>query len=525
MRKAPSFEKALYFVEKLIEKSKEVSNPRLPKTSEMAERAGVSLRTMWKAVNAFKKRNILQCNTGEGIFISELLGSGGGDGLFSGDEQFFPGRATGWQKVKGRLERDILVGRFSHGEKLPSYKELRTLYDVSFVTLKKALAQLESEGLVRPCKRGYAVAGAERQAAALSIVLIQPGFKRGKFLLNKSFDMDFMRYLEFACSKNNVFLKLIAVSTDPMPPHLVDMAANTTVELSDIDTEDIAGYIYSAKELDYDAGFILSGCASLKKPFALLDFTGELELSKSVQSMSLTHLFRMSTLEKPAHAIARYCIGLGHKKIAYISPIHESKWSRVRLAALRSVFSAAGYADGVAEFTRKSLPTKTAEKKVLELQEKDLYPIQASEEWWKRLDYAYREQMYFPIRRMGWVTLKSAIIFENCIPLFKNALRDKNITAWICANDLIASMALSYLRTKNIKVPQDISIIGFDDTLDAMGERITSYNFNLQSIAEAMINFILHPYGFKRVWKRKITDIEGSLVVRSTSDKARSTSL
>ncbi|MBD3346146.1 MAG: hypothetical protein GF401_13900, partial [Chitinivibrionales bacterium] len=297
------------------------------------------------------------------------------------------------------------------------------------------------------------------------------------------------------------------------------VATNASINISNIDNDSVAGYIYSAKSMDHDFDFIPSHLSSFKKPLGILDFTGELELSKAVIGMPFFQMFRMSVLEKPVYEVARHLIGLGHKNIAYISPIHEMTWSKTRLRALGTVYTAAGYADGVEGFTKNSSPVQAATQKSLELHEADSYPVQDSEEWWEKMPFAYREQMYFPIKRTAWITLKSAIIFENCIPLMEKALQQKDITAWICANDLVASMALSYLWSKNVRIPQDLSVVGFDDTLDAMGERITSYNFNFQAVTEAMINFVLRPYSFKRVWRKKITDIEGNLVIRSTTGK------
>ncbi len=48
----------------------------------------------------------------------------------------------------------------------------------------------------------------------------------------------------------------------------------------------------------------------------------------------------------------------------------------------------------------------------------------------------------------------------------ENILSEKKIpTAVLCANDLIAIGAIKAIKEKNLKVPQDISVIGFDDLL------------------------------------------------------------
>ena len=45
----------------------------------------------------------------------------------------------------------------------------------------------------------------------------------------------------------------------------------------------------------------------------------------------------------------------------------------------------------------------------------------------------------------------------------QQALRDQSVTAIVCGNDLIAIAALSYLQSQGIRVPKDVSVVGFDD--------------------------------------------------------------
>ena len=47
--------------------------------------------------------------------------------------------------------------------------------------------------------------------------------------------------------------------------------------------------------------------------------------------------------------------------------------------------------------------------------------------------------------------------------IMKNTTIDRDVTAIFCGNDLIAIGAIKALKEKNISIPQDISIVGFDD--------------------------------------------------------------
>lgn len=60
------------------------------------------------------------------------------------------------------------------------------------------------------------------------------------------------------------------------------------------------------------------------------------------------------------------------------------------------------------------------------------------------------------------------------------AVSNNSITGLICYNDELAMMLLELLRTKNIKVPEDISIVGHDDSM-------------LAEISEVKLTSIVHP--------------------------------
>ena len=59
------------------------------------------------------------------------------------------------------------------------------------------------------------------------------------------------------------------------------------------------------------------------------------------------------------------------------------------------------------------------------------------------------------------------------------------------ANDFSATIAIDYLKELNIRVLEDLSIISFDNTLDAMEYQLTSFDFNNQGIISIILRFIL----------------------------------
>jgi DNA-binding LacI/PurR family transcriptional regulator len=95
-----------------------------------------------------------------------------------------------------------------------------------------------------------------------------------------------------------------------------------------------------------------------------------------------------------------------------------------------------------------------------------------------------------PIREQAIRELGMNRIQRDTAPLFAKALASQ-ATAWIVANDLCALQALAWLRGEGVTVPGEISVSGFDDTVEALRADLTSYRFGSDSMARAMIRQIL----------------------------------
>lgn len=73
-----------------------------------------------------------------------------------------------------------------------------------------------------------------------------------------------------------------------------------------------------------------------------------------------------------------------------------------------------------------------------------------------------------------------------------NALSMGNITAIVCANDIIALNAIKTINRLNKKVPDDISIIGFDNirTGEFVTPRLSTFNIPRQEIGEEVAKYV-----------------------------------
>ncbi|MGD1822141.1 MAG: LacI family DNA-binding transcriptional regulator [Pleomorphochaeta sp.] len=91
-------------------------------------------------------------------------------------------------------------------------------------------------------------------------------------------------------------------------------------------------------------------------------------------------------------------------------------------------------------------------------------------------------------------------------------LNNKNITAIICSNDIMAYGAMKAIYEKNLKIPEDISLIGFDnDKLNYKNNlKLTSVYFDLKELAEKTVNAIFTSSNIHETCSCKI--YEGSSV-------------
>ena len=74
-------------------------------------------------------------------------------------------------------------------------------------------------------------------------------------------------------------------------------------------------------------------------------------------------------------------------------------------------------------------------------------------------------------------------------------------------------MTLDYLRDKGISVPDGISLISFDDILEATHNNLSSYNFNAPAVSAAILGYICG----KSPWCEENFDPCGFVVERGST--------
>jgi DNA-binding LacI/PurR family transcriptional regulator len=86
------------------------------------------------------------------------------------------------------------------------------------------------------------------------------------------------------------------------------------------------------------------------------------------------------------------------------------------------------------------------------------------------------------------------------------------------ANDNVALECMDWLQRRRIAVPQQVSVIGFDNSLPAFHHGLSSYSFNESAVIHAMVEHALSAAkGPSAKGHSRPVEIDGYVVSRRSS--------
>jgi DNA-binding LacI/PurR family transcriptional regulator/DNA-binding transcriptional regulator YhcF (GntR family) len=492
----------------------------LPPIRSLAESSGVSFVTMWKALKYLQGNGTLISGpNGNHCFSSNhtptLSPEKAPCSEFELSEQKNRGRSQ--QHVTDKLYKDIVTGRFIGSEKLPSCKELQQFYEVSFAKLKKSLAVLVEQQILEQRTNGYFIPSLTGGAGHARIVAIGCGWEDGKIWVDHQ-DKNYFRAIESECIRMKIQLDVIVHYHNQGRLQFVHSASSKDYDLDD---RTILGYIFIVANLDSNPQEVLEKLVRRRRNVAVLDVVGGWKVPQCAQGNRFIQFFTATASTLPAKRVAQYLLGKGHKHIGFFSPFHRALWSQQRFTTISEMFRKAGFPQGAAPFVHNIYAYQWDYLDKNEYQEDLRSLIDQYSQWKKEVHGALFKKFgnigYNIVKYMTEWNCASGEIYEKMKPLFEKALKDRSITAWVMANDFAATMAIDYLKGCNIKVPDDLSIISFDNTLDAMEYQLTSYDFNNYGIVSLMLRFILAPQTVKPERMGGFLEVDGALVIRRSS--------
>ncbi|MBD3241741.1 MAG: GntR family transcriptional regulator [Chitinivibrionales bacterium] len=492
-------ERAREWLESMLTDCRRGGRAQLPTLRDMARLAGVSYGTMAAVVRECKLAGAIRSAGRRGLFVA---------GVDSPEPAVPPAASSRWQRAARQIETDIVNGTFAPGEQLPSYKELESRYRANFRTLKRALGSLREEGLVREDGRRFAVPRPTYSPMRNTIALVNwiGVSSRGRDSLPPRI-LEHYRSLEAECSLSGVGLDVVSQQEITLTPG----AASRRLGAGTLGCLVWTAYM--------DPGQVHRTLSALPSgmPVALLDESGTFrgsELAPVVRGP-----FRFFTLGTSVHdgtIVGRYLAGLGHRRVAWISPQRGELWSLGRETGLkRALERPTTKQNAVCELGFALAPEEQRDWNRGGRVRRALASLEtAFGDSGFSADPSARRTLAF-VRQLREEHID--LVGRRLEALFERALRDESITAWVCVADRIAVRALSWLRKRGVDVPGRVSVMGFDDSIEAFFAGLTSYNFNVPAVTRAMLNHVLAPPQQGGLRRERAVSVSGYVTVRSST--------
>jgi DNA-binding LacI/PurR family transcriptional regulator/DNA-binding GntR family transcriptional regulator len=476
-------QQAIEFLERAIATARNLRQTRLIPIKQLAQAAGVGHGVMGRAVAALRDRGILDVRRSRGIV---LLPSGGRSVAVP---QALP-RVLRSEQLLQQLHADLSVGTFGFNRPLPSHKELAHRYSVAGGTLRKALGALVEEGVLIPHKRTYGPRTFVASTARNQIVLFAPaGTPMGKLVDYSSRTQGNFQSLELECLARGIRLRTVPCyysGADTMT--FAERKANSFT--SDIDLRNVLGFMVWGMPHTTFAHELANWLGRFGKPIARFMEISRAAHSAEPQDHALVRRFAFQSDFEAGKQAGQYLLSLGHRRIHCLTALAQNDYSTGRIEGLRAAYGNAGYPDGVSVFDCGiKEPTLTEAERLA-------YLGQRFEDLARK---GTRQDVDFSVTaKLAMIDHLSSTTYEELLrgrieSVFSKARGQKLVTAWVGMNDVVATICLSLLREKGVNAPGEISVMGFDDSLDAGYHGLTSYSFNGPAAMHAMVEHLVRP--------------------------------
>jgi DNA-binding LacI/PurR family transcriptional regulator/DNA-binding transcriptional regulator YhcF (GntR family) len=546
----PAVTRAFEFVRRTLTLGEWKAGNRLPSAKTLAHQAGVSTRTMIKAIATLKARGLIY-----GVERGSLRAGNG-----SVEPEGSSGLNQSWQIKRSRLERDIFSGYFAHHGTLPSSKMLQGRYGVCFATMRKILRSLSNDGIIALKRKKWEVVRSRAHRANDRVVFVPCLYQDRPFSALSNGQYSIIDRFEEECVARGLSVSLAKID---FFDRFHTRRALSATEMTDAAVGYIFDVSFETPELRETYAEFLVAAQKLNRPVAVIDEFGGFALPAEAASNPAVQVFRIAG-KSAGSQMALTLLGMGHSSIVYLSPYHDMRWSQQRLAGIEEQFANAGYDKGVAAVTGDQLinldVTLMQHMAAAGFDEELMRRAFSVDRTRTQVDDVYNrfqlanaegiarvvdqtvgvgmrknlccladlirgnpDKDFYDRMCSGALWAASDRIYAAELePFFERALSHRRATAWICATDAIAVHALSFLRLRKRPVPLEISVSGFDNKpLEGTGVRPTSFDFNAKVFVHRTLDFVLRPPRLRGARPHAPIEIEGVVIERETTARAR----
>jgi len=437
--------------------------------SLLAAEHHVSLRTMWKAIQQLSREGLIVCKQGRRIEVADRAKNPAiASAPNSAKDRFY-------QSVKDR----IIDGTFRIGRQLPKVAYFTTTEGVSSNTIAGAFARLSSEGLIT--KRGKKwFAGKQpspghptRKTRKFARVLwLTPAGWESQNFYNNTFILPFSSALVSELHDHRIMLSLaffekaegtLNDGEEPVPSGVDELKAY----VKELGEDYLGTLLYCGWGVPESAAGVIRMLAGFGKPVIDFDHTDKHEdLAREICSRGKTRYYRCRLDEAGAARTALQSLAdRGHRIVGlpiYSSPIYN--WVPRRVSILQQA------ADECKPRIR--LVTHDQRENFWKF-EGHFDPGHYAEELRKALEPAAG-----PHDASGLAHQQSlkALLLANT-PSIVNLLNTKGLSALIALNDTMAKEIHLWCKFAGMRVPDDISLVSFDNAIDHYHQPISTVDF------------------------------------------------
>lgn len=398
-------------------------------------------------------------------------------------DQTLPRHADRVGYLAQRIRSDM-INEAELRKALPSIRQMMTKYQCSYYTCRRAIARLRDQGWINP--DGHLRPSSESDRSAANTALYLVCHRRA---INTPSGRRFLGEMErmTAATPNGTcrYLFIDQIRKNGLPKSYT-----------------VAGYIcYEPRK------YRLPKHVHAEVPVVYVS-------NRPEKDTDCTYVGKDE--QSAGREAAEHLNVLGHRHIGVISHLPESTtpWVRDRISGISRIYPRQGSLRSMTVFHSSSKLGKTNPKMPRQVWENRFLSSGLLKDIEKKLPPKI-------VRNLGvdqvYQIRQLADLSEFLQPVFHSALKKKQITAWICINDESALGAHHFLRRNGIAVPQEISLMGFDNTTGGRLIELSTYDFRPESAARAAILTLNR--STKRVASNRDYTVQGCIIARSTTGK------
>ena len=476
-------ERATSFLQDLLRREDApVPGARLPSLPGLAGACGVATRTMARAVRRLAAAGTLTVVPGGGVFRGD------------GPAACVPGAApepdgTGiarWREVRDMVAADITAGTLASQDRLPALKDLAVRYGTCSRTLRTALSALRNDRLLELRNRQWNIRRTARpQASAAIVALVEQEVIIGTMVQTPR-SRELWNHVERECVRLGLRFEICSANAFLNARRQKRMGT-------------VLGYLVVVQHLSTDVLLhLLASLSATGCPAAVIDERpgGRVADLPRRYATPLLRFFALGTDELPGEVVGDYLRDAGHRRVASFQQGSAAAWSVARSRGLVRAFVKAGLpSSAVTTYTPAGIVDDDdiflaidSWPPVVALHSDPVVEREAVSTSWAKI--LRTDQLY---TGYGSLHIWGECLQELFDPPFRAALMDRSITAWVAASDVIGLLALDFLRRRKVAVPADVSVVGFDNTGESFVAGLSSYNFNVPGVVQAMMQHLLPP--------------------------------